>query len=29
MHDFGGPESLRYEEVERPAPDADEVLINI
>lgn len=29
MHDFGGPESLRYEEVETPTPDADEVLIDV
>lgn len=29
MHDFGGPESLRYDEVERPTPDADEVLIDV
>ncbi|WP_255152064.1 quinone oxidoreductase family protein [Halorarius halobius] len=29
MHDFGGPESLRYEEVATPTPEADEVLIDV
>lgn len=29
MHDFGDPESLRYEEVETPTPDANEVRIDV
>jgi NADPH:quinone reductase-like Zn-dependent oxidoreductase len=29
LHEFGGPEKLRTEQVERPAPEAGEVLIRI
>jgi NADPH:quinone reductase-like Zn-dependent oxidoreductase len=29
MHDFGGPEVLKYEDVERPSPAAGEVLIHV
>jgi hypothetical protein len=29
IHEFGGPEVLKVEEVERPKPQADEVLIKV
>ena len=29
MHDYGGPEVIVYEEVPRPEPAADEVLIHV
>src|SRR5688572_3319227 len=29
VHEFGGPEVLKLEEVPAPAPAADEVLINV
>ncbi|MCM2292542.1 NADP-dependent oxidoreductase [Allorhizobium sp. BGMRC 0089] len=29
LHEFGGPEVLRYEDVPRPVPGADEVLVRV
>ncbi|HEY0298461.1 MAG TPA: NADP-dependent oxidoreductase [Arachidicoccus sp.] len=29
IHEFGGPEILRFEEIERPVPAADEILIKV
>lgn len=29
VHEFGGPEVIRAEQIERPAPEADEVLVKV
>jgi len=29
VHDLGGPEALRYEEIPAPSPQSDEVLVKI
>ena len=29
IHEFGGPEVLKYEDAPRPSPAADEVLIKV
>ena len=29
IHEFGGPEVMRIEEVERPVPQADEILVKM
>ena len=29
MHEFGGPEVLKLEDIERPVPDADEILVKV
>ena len=29
IHEFGGPEVMRIEEVERPVPQSDEILVKM